>query len=90
MSKGHHKDYPCPVCTSKLILEACGCMTCEACGHVVRPSGVYEGKVLAEGHIRHDAIHEAETWTGSFLVFLGNNQVKQVPVIILEKRVADA
>lgn len=31
MSKGHHKIHPCPVCTAKMIMEACGAIA-SICG----------------------------------------------------------
>ena len=49
MSKGHHQIHPCPVCTAKMIMEACGCWTCESCCYVERPPDVHEGKLLMEG-----------------------------------------
>lgn len=49
MSKGNHEDRLCPVCAAEMIMEACGCWTCESCGYVGRPSNVHEGKLLLEG-----------------------------------------
>jgi len=51
MSDG--KCYPCPMCRGKLIMEACGCMTCENCDYIEHPTSACEGrKPLAEAHCR--------------------------------------
>lgn len=94
MSKGHHREYPCPECQYPMIMEACGCMTCEACGHVVRPPGVYEGEPDAKGHIPLYRLHEYRAYGHMPIYSAPGKQpgpvLPTLRVVVFEERAADA